>query len=137
MTTSQTTRDTTETIEEFFSRFGAGDRAGMLELFAPDADFEVAGAPIVPWTGKRTGLAEIGAFLDSVLGDVQTQRFEIAHTVVDGPNAVVLGSFAHRVLSTDRIFAGPFALHIGVRDGLISTYHMYEDSYAASVAFSR
>ncbi|HKS50150.1 MAG TPA: nuclear transport factor 2 family protein [Amycolatopsis sp.] len=136
MTETQTTRGTSETIDEFFARFGAGDRAGMLALFAEDADLMVAGAGIVPWTGRRRGHAEIGEFLDSVLNDVKTERFDIDRILVERDGCVVLGSFAHRILRTGKIFAGPFALHVAVRDGLIRTYHMFEDSYAASVAFT-
>ncbi|HJP72890.1 MAG TPA: nuclear transport factor 2 family protein [Pseudonocardiaceae bacterium] len=127
---------TAETINAFFTRFGAGDRAGMLELFAEDADFLVAGADNVPWTGRREGHAQIATFIDSVCDDVETKQFDVDTIVTDGENGVVLGSFAHLVLRTGKIFTGPFALHIGVRDGKIRTYHMYEDSYAASVAFT-
>ncbi|HEX3781641.1 MAG TPA: nuclear transport factor 2 family protein [Pseudonocardiaceae bacterium] len=136
MTEAPTVTSTKDTITEFFTRFGAGDRDGMLALFAEDTDFLVAGSATVPWTGRREGAVGIRAFIDSVCDDVETKRFDIDTIVVDGDDGVVLGSFAHLVLRTGRIFTGPFALHIAVRDGRIRVYHMFEDSHAASIAFA-
>jgi ketosteroid isomerase-like protein len=39
------------------------------------------------------------------------------------------------VRATGRTFTNDFALHITVTDGLITAYHMYEDSHAISAAF--
>jgi ketosteroid isomerase-like protein len=131
-----TTTGTAGVITEFLGRFGAGDRPAILELFAPQVDFLVAGAPTVPWTGRRATLAEIDDFLMHVLDDVETQRFDIETVVVEGDTGVVLGAFAHRILSTGKVFTGPFALRITVVEGTIRAYHMLEDSFAAAVAFT-
>jgi uncharacterized protein len=126
---------TTDVIDEFFRRFGSGDRTGALALFADDVDFDVPGADFVPWTGTRSTTAQIDAFLVSAVAEVETQEFVIERTVADGEHAVVLGHFTHRVRRTDKAFTCGFALHIMVTDGLIRTYHMFENSYAIAEAF--
>ncbi|GAA3007982.1 nuclear transport factor 2 family protein [Kitasatospora albolonga] len=131
-----TVRGTAETVQEFFNRFGAGDRTGMLELFAETTDFEVPGAPTVPWTGQRSTHGQIAEFIRSATEDVATKAFNVDHILVDGQHAVVLGDFAHEVLSTGKVFASRFALHVTVTDGLITTYRMYENSVAAAFAFA-
>jgi uncharacterized protein len=131
-----TPRDTAETVQEFFTLFGAGDRPGMLALFAERTDFLVAGSPAVPWTGRRTSRDEVDGFLRSALEDVDTQKFDIERIIVEGGEAVVLGEFAHLVRSTGRLFASVFVLRVGVTDGLIHRYHMFEDSHAAALAFA-
>jgi len=128
-------RDTASTIGEFFTRFGAGDRPGMLSLFVPDVDFVVAGAVVVPWAGARSTLDEVSEFLRISLEDISTEKFDVAKILVDGEDGVVLGSFAHRIHVTDKVFASTFALHIRVREGLIVKYHMFEDSYGAALAW--
>jgi ketosteroid isomerase-like protein len=134
--TTTTVRDTAATIQEFFTRFGSGDRPGMLELFSADVDFVVAGAEdIVPWTGSRSSLDDVSEFLRIALEDISTEKFDIAKILVDGEDGVVLGEFAHRINSTGKVFASRFALHVQVRDGLITKYHMFEDSYRAAIAW--
>ncbi|MGF1426241.1 nuclear transport factor 2 family protein [Kitasatospora sp. LaBMicrA B282] len=128
---------TAETVQEFFGRFGAGDRPGMLALFAPTVDFLVAGAETVPWTGHRTTPAEVDAFLRSALEDVTTKEFAVERILVDGADAVVLGSFAHEVHRTGKLFSSVFALRITVNDGLIERYHMFENSHGAALAFAQ
>jgi ketosteroid isomerase-like protein len=108
-----TNADTTATvIDSFFTRFGTGDIPGMLDLFADPIDFAVNGAPHVPWSGARSSRA------------------------IEGDNAVVLGRNKFEVLATKKKFTNDFALHFIVQGGKITGYHMYEDSYAISTAFT-
>ncbi|PZS34882.1 MAG: hypothetical protein DLM61_02815 [Pseudonocardiales bacterium] len=127
---------TLATLSRFFTHFGTGDAAAMLSLFAPDCDLEVAGSRTVPWTGKRRADLEIKEFIRAALEDVTTEQFDILETITRGENVMVLGRFAHRVAATDKLFSGPFALHLRVVGGRIATYRMYEDSFAAHEAFS-
>jgi ketosteroid isomerase-like protein len=135
MSTPTTVRDTEDTITEFFNRFGAGDRPGMLALFAEDADFVVAGSPSVTWTGVRTTPGQIDEFLRIALEDITTRKFNVTRVITSGADGVVLGELEHEIHATGKPFAGRFALHITVADGKISRYHMFEDSHAAAVAF--
>jgi len=129
-------RGTADTISVFFDRFGAGDADGMLAVFADRVDFEVPGAPIVPWTGPRETPEEISGFIRSAMQDIRTQRFDVEKIIVDGPDGIVLGEFAHEVLATGKIFESRFALRITVEQGRITRYRMFENSYAAAQAFT-
>ncbi|MEV8506558.1 nuclear transport factor 2 family protein [Actinoplanes sp. NPDC051475] len=129
-------RGTADTIAAFFDRFGAGDAEGMLAAFADRVDFDVPGAQIVPWTGKRGTPAEIAGFVRSAMEDIRTQRFAIEKTIVDGADGIVLGELAHEVIATGKIFEGRFALRITVEQGRITRYTMFENSYAAAQAFT-
>lgn len=136
-TADETDNATRATLAEFFGHFGDGDAEALLRMFAPGCDLEVAGSATVPWTGRRSSEPEIKEFVRAVLEDVHTERFDVSETIVSGGDVTVLGRFAHRVVATDKVFTGPFALHLQVVDGLIVTYRMYEDSLAAHEAFSR
>jgi len=135
---SSVTADATATdlIAEFFNRFGSGDQDGALALFAPDVDFLVAGADFVPWTGARRTSADIRQFLESATSEVTTREFDVEKIVADDTDAVALGRFTHVVNRTGKAFTSRFALRVGVGDGLINRYHMFEDSYAVAEAFS-
>jgi uncharacterized protein len=132
MTTTLTS--TKDIVEAFFARFGAGDADGVLELFAEDVDFNVAGAYFVPWTGPRTDKAGVAEFL-AASAAVEPQQFGVERILADGGTGVALGHFTHKVLATGKTFSSRFALHVVVDGGLITRYHMFEDSYAIAEAF--
>ncbi|MFL6123912.1 nuclear transport factor 2 family protein [Actinophytocola sp.] len=125
---------TKDIIEAFFARFGAGDAEAVLALFADEVDFNVAGAYFVPWTGPRTDKAGVAEFL-AAAATVEPQEFAVDRVLADGGTGVALGHFTHRVLATGKTFSSRFALHVTVDGGLITRYHMFEDSYAIAEAF--
>lgn len=128
---------TREVVDAFFSRFGAGDLPGLLDLFADRVDFLVPGAPNVPWTGARTGREEIEEFFTTLATELTpAEEFTIDATVVEDGHAVVTGRSRFGVVSTGKSFVNEFALHFTVADGRITGYRMHEDSHAISVAFT-
>ncbi|WP_433212791.1 nuclear transport factor 2 family protein [Microtetraspora malaysiensis] len=52
----------------------------------------------------------------------------VTRILVDGAHAVVLGELAQTVRGGDIAYTSPFALHLTVEDGLVTRYHIYEDS---------
>lgn len=134
--TTDTARGALDTVEEFFHRLGTGDRTGTVELFADQVDWNVPGADVVPWSGRRSTKREIGEFLAMLQTELTPEHFSVDQIVVDGEHAVALGSFAFGVVKTGKHFTSGFALHFTVRDGLIQLYHIYEDSHAVAEAVS-
>ncbi len=127
---------TTDTVQEFFKRFGSGDAKSVVELFPEKTDWNVPGAANVPWAGRRSTHEEIEAFLNCCYTQVTTEAFAVDGIIADGEHALAYGSFTHLVKSTGKRFVSDFALHAVVVDGQIRQYHMFEDSHAASVAFT-
>jgi ketosteroid isomerase-like protein len=137
MTETATALGAIEAAQEFFTRFGAGDRAALLELFADEVDWDVPGSADVPWTGRRTTKAQIDAFFATAAEELAaTEEFIVEEVLGDTRNAVALGRFTHVISSTGKRFSSRFALHIAVLDGEIRRYHMFEDSHAAAEAFT-
>lgn len=60
---------------------------------------------------------------------------QVSAILVDGDDAVVLGTLDKTAKPTGRSYAAAFALHLTVRDGLITRHHVYEDSLAVARAF--
>lgn len=132
--TEQTCRGT---VNAFFTHFGEGDLQALIDLFSETVEFQVFGAPNVPWTGPRSTKKEIGEFFP-LFGKHLTppEEFTITSTLIDDEDAVVIGRNVFQVIATGKKFTNNFAIHFTVTDGKIVRYHMYEDSYAISVAFS-
>ncbi|GAB3661939.1 hypothetical protein GCM10027589_24570 [Actinocorallia lasiicapitis] len=127
---------TRETVETFFARFGAG-APDLLDLFADTVDFDVPGAPTVPWTGPRTTKAEVAGFFP-LFGEYLTpaEEFTLTGVLVDGDDAVATGRCVFGVISTGKTFTNAFALHFTIDNGKIIRYHMHEDSHAIATAFA-
>ena len=58
----------------------------------------------------------------------------VSRCLVDGEDAVVLGHVSQRLKSNGKAFTIPFALHLNVSGGLITRYHVYEDSLTVAEA---
>jgi uncharacterized protein len=130
------TSSTRETVGEFMRRFGAGDLDGVAELFAELVDLRIPGADHVPWTGCRSTHAELVEFFTIWAGALKAPNLAVSQVLFDGADAVVLGNITSTVKATGRPFDTPFALHLTVKDGRLTRYHLYDDSHAAAAAFN-
>lgn len=125
-------------IKEMLSRFGSGDHQGAAALFAETVDWQLSwpDGDNPPWIRDRTTRAEMAEHFRtlSTLMTPNGHGFVIGHVLVDGPHAVVAGRSSQRVNATGRSFELMVALHMTVEDGLITRYHVYEDSLAVARA---
>jgi uncharacterized protein len=131
---SSTSRSPAETMDAVWEAFGSGQLIARLpELFAADAVIKVEGAAHVPFVGEFTGRDQQEAFFS--LGGAEPQRFEIHRRLVDGEDVVTLGEFDFLVTATGRHYAGDWALHTCIVDGLVVRWQMFENSWSVGTAF--
>ncbi len=135
--------NTRKTIDEFLGRVAAGDPEGIAQLFADQVDWRLDWpegdySQTVPWIRHRSTRADVADNFRQI-GEhhVPGESDARVHAVlVDGTEAVVLGEVAHTAKPTGRSYVAAFALHLTVVDGLITRYHIYEDSLAVAQAFA-
>jgi ketosteroid isomerase-like protein len=136
------TRTTREVVEEFLQRLGKGDHDRTAALFAEPVDWLLSwpdgGHPAVPWIRPRTSRADVAAHFRSLTEAHVPERngTSVARILVDGADAVVLGTIAQTVRHNGVAYTSPFALYLSVTDGLITRYHVYEDSLTVTRAVS-
>lgn len=134
-----TTRDT---VEELLRRIGEGDADRIAGLFAELSEWKfnwpAEGHPSVPWIRPRSSRHDVAEHFRSLNAyHVPEQNgTSVARILVDGDDAVVLGDIVQTVKSTGTTYTSPFALHLTVEDGLITRYHIYEDSLTVARALS-
>lgn len=134
--------DTRAVVTEFLHRLGEGDPARIAELFADTVDWQLdwpeAGHPAVPWIRPRSTRADVAEHFRE-LNDfhVPAERGDLAPKIlVDGQDAVVLGDIHQTVKATGRSYHARCALHLTVGEGVITRYHVYEDSLTVAQALS-
>ncbi|WP_432143521.1 nuclear transport factor 2 family protein [Streptomyces sp. bgisy084] len=140
---SATSATTRAVVEELLRRIGEGDPERIAELYAERGDWKLDwpeaehGRPATPWIRHRSTRADASAHYRElaehhVAGQAAT---EIERILIDGDDAVVLGEIRQTARSTGRAYRARFALHLTVKDGLVTRHHVYEDSLAVAQAF--
>ncbi len=129
--------DTRSMVNEFFRRVAGWDADGTRELFADEIDWYVPVAGDLPWGGRRTRPEQVPEYFKTMWSHFRTEKSQVQldHLIVEGEEAVALGTFTHVANTTERQFSTPFALHFTVKDGRIFRVHLYEDTYAVGKAF--
>jgi ketosteroid isomerase-like protein len=129
-------RITRATVEELLSRMASGDAETTAELFAEEVDFLCAGFERVPWVRPRRTREDMADFFRTMNANFvpEDRSASVSGFLVDGEDAVVMGHVSQRLKRNGRAFTIPFALHLTVSDGLITRYHVYEDSLTVAVA---
>jgi ketosteroid isomerase-like protein len=66
----------------------------------------------------------------------ELNRTSVTRILVEGAHAVVLGMIVQTVRANGIAYTSPFALHLTVENGLVTRYHVYEDSLTVARALS-
>ncbi|MEW2357662.1 nuclear transport factor 2 family protein [Spirillospora sp. NPDC029432] len=138
MTTENATRTA---VQDFLRVMAAGEDLGP--LFAESVDWKLdwpdEGHPDVPWIRSRTTREEAAAhFRELREYHVPEKNASQVHQIlVDGTDAVVLATIAQTVRATGHEYTARCALHLTFENGLITRYHVYEDSLSVANALSR
>ena len=123
-------------VAKFFAALKDKDLDRALSLVAEDVVFEAQGPNTVPIYGKFIGKKGVVEFL-SILGELfNTEAFEIYKLVAVDNYIFAHGYMQHRVKKTERIFKCEYALVCTSKNGLITSYKMFEDTAALSEAYS-
>jgi uncharacterized protein len=126
-----------QVVQHYLDTFFKGDVGKTLECLTEDVVWKVQGAADVPTIGLRRGRDEVRAWMALFPANFEPLEFHVERTFESGDQAVIIGSFKHRILSTGKEFTSDFAAICSVRDGKVSAYNFIEDSYALWRAFQR
>nr|WP_232328106.1 nuclear transport factor 2 family protein [Kibdelosporangium sp. MJ126-NF4] len=129
-------------VTDFLAHLAAGQPDRIAELFAEKVDWQLdwpaEGHPAVPWIRPRSTRSDVAEHFRALNEfHVPEKRGGLAPRIlVDGPDAVVLGEIRQTAKTTGRAYIARCALHLTVDNGLITRYHVYEDSLTVAEAFS-
>ena len=134
--------DTRQTVTELLGRIAAGDPARIAELYADQVAWQLNWprgdyADTIPWIRERRDRAGVAEHFRLIAEHhvPECSSAKVSAILVDGDDAVVLGTLCNTAKPTGRSYAAAFALHLTVRDGLVTRHHVYEDSLAVARAF--
>ncbi|WHT18181.1 nuclear transport factor 2 family protein [Crossiella sp. CA-258035] len=128
-------------IEDFLTRATTGTPEDIAALFAEEVDWQLnwpaEGHPAVPWIRPRRTRSEVADhFRELAEAHLPGTPSRAPELLVDGQHAVLLVELAQTVRATGRSYTALCALRFTVVDGLITRYHVYEDSLSVAVALT-
>lgn len=133
------TADERRTTEEVVAAFGEaqsrGDAEALLELFAPDGQWRVDGAPDLPWVGDHRGRAAIAGLLETFGENVEVVAATRLDEWIAGDAAFQINRMELRLTRSGRAATSHTVVPFEVEDGLIAKHNVYENSYDVAVAY--
>ncbi|MEU1468124.1 nuclear transport factor 2 family protein [Streptomyces sp. NPDC005761] len=124
-----------QTVQRLFPLLAEGKSAEAAALFADSVSFSVPHPPGIPWVPEADSREGMRTFFELLRTHVRAKEFDLRQIVAEGDDVVLFGRMVSEVRKTARDIDTAFALHATVRDGRITRYHLYEDSYAVARAY--
>lgn len=129
-------------VTEFLGRLAEGEPDRIAELFADTVDWQLdwpdEGHPAVPWIRQRSTRADVADHFRTLnlFHTPEKRGGAMPGILVIGSDAVVLGDIRQTVKATGKPYVARCALHLTVEDGVITRYHVYEDSLTVARALT-
>ncbi len=139
--------DSQQLIADFFQAFARRDFDAVENFFTDDVVYTVVGDPkgdppldpetkaAIPWIGRYRGPKGAREFIAHLLRNIEVVGFGPQEVIANNDRVAVFGTFSYRAVSTGKRFDSEYAIRIHLRDGRISQYSFYENTYAVAAAF--
>jgi len=124
-----------QTVQRLFPLLAEGKTADAAALFADSVSFSIPHPPGIPWVPEVDSADGMRTFFELLGTHVQPKEFDLRQVITEGDDVVLLGRMVSEVKKTGRDIDTAFALHMTVRDGRITRYHLYEDTNAVAEAY--
>ncbi|UOQ69852.1 nuclear transport factor 2 family protein [Hymenobacter volaticus] len=135
MPTSSQALDTRQLVKQYLHALSARDVPALLACFADTVDWNIPGVrELAPWLGPRHTRDEIADFYAQLFEQTEPVTAQLDYLVVDGPVAVVTGSFSTIMTRTNRLFSSHLCLQLVFEADKITHYRLFEDTLALARA---
>ncbi|MFI1582840.1 nuclear transport factor 2 family protein [Embleya sp. NPDC020630] len=124
-----------QTVQRLFPLLAEGRSAEAAALFADSVSFSIPHPPGIPWVPVVDSADGMRVFFELLQTHVQPKEFDLHQVIAEGDDVILVGHMVSEVKKTGRDIDTAFALHTTVRDGRITRYHLYEDTYAVARAY--
>jgi ketosteroid isomerase-like protein len=130
-------------IQSLYDAFKRGDIPFILNHLTEDVDWTMEGPSIIPYAGKRTGVAQVKQFFEALASTQTNHKLTMESLLAQGDQVSGLGRFSATVTATGRSFDSRVAHFFTVRDGKISRFvdvvetAAMADAYRAASAAGR
>jgi ketosteroid isomerase-like protein len=132
-----TEQQNTEIAQAAYDNFKTGNIEALLNLVSDDVIWTVPKADNVPFTGNRTGRAEVAEFFSILNNSQEPLEFEPQTFIGQGEKVAVQGRYLWQTKTTGRKYECDWMHVFTIRDGKIVGFQEYTDTAAAAKAYER
>jgi len=122
-------------IQRVYDAYKRGDLQFILMSLSEDVDWIMEGPAIVPYTGKRKGVAQVKEFFEGLAGTQTDKKLTMEPLMSQGDQVAGLGRYSATVTATGRGFDTPVAHFFTVRGGKICRFVNLADTAAIAEAY--
>ncbi len=125
----------TTLIQRLYDAFRQGDMKTILGTLTDDVEWTMEGPAIIPYAGKRKGIAQTTQFFEA-LGATQTdQKLTVDTFVAQGDQVATFGRYSATVKATGKKIDSPVAHCFTIRGGKVSRFVDVVDAGAMADAY--
>jgi ketosteroid isomerase-like protein len=125
-------------VQKFYVALKRGAVTGVLNTLADDVSWFVPGPQnIIPLVGRREGGRQVAQIIAKLLELQDAEQFHVREFVAQGDKVIAFGHYRWRIKSNGQFYESDWAHAFGIRDGKISSFHEYLDTYAWAAAYQR
>jgi len=126
----------TELVKRLYQLFNEGKTEELINHLDENCEWnDPAPRDIVPYGGTRKGKAAIREFFKLLNESLEVKQMEPREFIEQNNRVIVLGYWEARVKKTGKIAKGDWAMSFTVKNGKISRYQGFEDTYNTVEAF--
>jgi len=123
-------------VQGFYANFEAGDIDAVLALLSPDFALVYSGPSIIPSAGTWNGHEGFRGWAQAALqGHLPPESLNFEEFIVRGDTVVVPGHVTLRVKTTGKTCETDFLHLFTVRDGKLTSWRDFFDTYAVAQAY--
>jgi uncharacterized protein len=122
-------------IQSIYDAFQRGDLPFILARLTDDVNWSLEGPSIIPYAGKRKGIAQVKEFFEALASTQTSIKLTMEPLMAQGDQVSGLGRYAATVVATGRSFDSPVGHFFTVRDGKISGFEDLVDTAAMADAY--
>ena len=123
-------------VKRLYEAFARGDIKSILEHLTDDVKWSNPGPSTVPYSGERTGPAQVREFFDRLVGTQENVNLTIEQYVAQGDMVATLGRYSGKVKATGRPFDSLVGHFFTIRDGKVARWTGLGDTANAAAAYS-
>jgi ketosteroid isomerase-like protein len=125
----------TALIQKLYAAFAKGDVQTILDQLTEDVDWTLEGPDVIPFAGKRKGVAQVKKFFEALATTQTGQKLTIDTFVAQGDQVATVGRYAFTVKANGRKVDSPVGHFFTIRNGKVSHFVDMADTAAVADAY--
>jgi uncharacterized protein len=125
----------TELVRKMYGAFGRGEIQTILEHLTDDIEWVMEGPLVIPFAGKRNGVAQVRDFFDALGSTQSNQKLTTEQSIAQGDTVVTVGRYSGKVKATGKTMDSAVAHVFTIRDGKVSRFLDFTDTAHVADAY--